>query len=110
MSLRMAIGAFLVALLALAPGAFADPGNLTPDAAMATAQACVGVDPGPPPSLVGSCWNAALTFGGEVLLPPEVVVTLRECYNIDYGPPPGIWWGPCENAVLNLTANPLPLP
>ena len=103
---RLALGALVAALLAFAPFAWADPdpANATPGAILATAQSCVGVDPGPPPSLVGTCYASALDFGAEVILPAEAVVTLGVCYNVDYGPPPVVWTGPCEDALLNLTS------
>lgn len=105
---RLALGALVVVLLVPAPLALADPdpSNATPDAIIGAAQACAGVDPGPPPSLVGSCYHAALDFGAAVILPSEVVVILDECYNLDYGPPPVIWWGPCEGAPVSLALPP----
>lgn len=103
MSPRMAPAFLVVALLALAPGVAADPDDATPEAAMATASACMSVDPGPPPAIVGSCWSAALAFGGAVILPPEIVLFLGTCYDIDPGPPPALWWGPCLSAAENMT-------
>ncbi len=105
---RPALGALMVALLAVAPLALADPdpGNATPQAVVSTAQSCAGVDPGPPPALVGSCWNAAVAFGAEVILPTELAGVMLTCYDVDYGPPPNVVWGPCAAAALNLTGLP----